>query len=127
MIFCGFNLIASKVLSIIIMLALLVTLFWAKNWLTRICTLLFAVGIGFLWWPGDGVGLQYVVLFLGVMSGMYSTWGIVEDLVVRKGNESDASKFSQEFCCPAQFWGIIWFLISLVFMGLAIFLALVIF
>ena len=65
MIFCGFDLLASKVMSIIIMVMLLVTLYWAKNWLLRILTLCFVAFIAFLWWPSDGVGLKYVVLFMG--------------------------------------------------------------
>ena len=65
MIFSGFDLLASKICSVIVMAALLVTLYWAKNWLLRGLTVLFVAFIGFLWWPGGGVGLPYVVLFMG--------------------------------------------------------------
>ena len=65
MVFCGFNLIASKVCSVIIMLGLAVSLYWAKNWLTRVLSIVFCIGIGLLWWPADGIGLKYVVLFMG--------------------------------------------------------------
>ena len=65
MIFSGFDLLASKICSIFIMLALLATLYWAKNWLLRILTVLFVAFIAFLWWPAGGVGLRYVVLFMG--------------------------------------------------------------
>jgi len=41
MIFCGFDLTASKVMSVILSFALLLTLFWARNWLTRFITVFF--------------------------------------------------------------------------------------
>jgi hypothetical protein len=47
------------------MAALLATLYWAKNWLLRVLTVVFVAGIGLLWWPANGVGLRYVVLFMG--------------------------------------------------------------
>ena len=65
MIFSGFDLLASQITSIIVMLALLVTLYWAKNWLLRGLTVLFVAFIALLWWLGGGVGLPYVVLFMG--------------------------------------------------------------
>lgn len=44
-----------------------------------------------------------------------------QDLVFRKVNESDASKFAKKTkCCPAQLFGILWFLIALAFMVAAI-------
>ena len=47
--------------------------------------------------------------------------GALQDLVFRKVNESDATKFAQMTkVCPAQFWGVLWCLISLAFMTGAI-------
>jgi len=57
------------------------------------------------------------------------SWNIhMQDLVFRKVNESDASKFAKKTkCCPAQFFGILWFLIALAFMVGAILAGIVVF
>ncbi|KAI9292665.1 hypothetical protein K502DRAFT_307466 [Neoconidiobolus thromboides FSU 785] len=118
MIFTGFNILASKVMSIIIGICLLLCLFWARNWLLRGLTLLFVGLIVILWVFDQGDGLRYFVLFMGVMSCCYSLWDIIEDLVFRKVNESDATRFAKLFrCCPAQGCGLLWFIISLVFLA----------
>lgn len=50
------------------------------------------------------------------MNCLYSVWDICDDLIFRKVNESDASAFARLVgCCPAQVWGVIWFLISVAF------------
>ncbi|KAI9336562.1 peptidase M50B-like-domain-containing protein [Obelidium mucronatum] len=129
MIFCGFNLLASKVAGVFVGLCMLATLIWAKNWLTRGITVIFIGLIAFLWWlpVNGGVGLRYFILFLGCMSTLYSLWDICEDLVFRKVNESDASQFAR-LCCRgaigARVWGAIWFLISLLFLTIAVVAAL---
>ena len=113
MVFAGFNTLASKIVSVIVGLCMLATLFWAKNMLARCITLVFIGLICLLWWLDGGFYLRYFVLFVGTMSSLYSLWDIVEDLVVRKVNESDATQFSR-LCCggclPPQAWGAIWFL-----------------
>jgi hypothetical protein len=65
MVFAGFNILASKILGIIVGVCLLSTLWFAKNWLTRIITVLFCGVIGVLWWFQGGEYLRYVVLFMG--------------------------------------------------------------
>ncbi|CAG8670189.1 1712_t:CDS:2 [Funneliformis mosseae] len=121
LIFCGFNVTASKVASVILGVLLLVLLFWAKNWLTRGLTVLFTGIIVGLWFIKEGAGLKYFVLFVGVMSCLYSVWDIMDDLVFRKVNESDASKFAKLCrCCPAQVWGVIWLFISIIFLGVGV-------
>ncbi|KAI8908323.1 peptidase M50B-like-domain-containing protein [Gorgonomyces haynaldii] len=123
MVFAGFNTTASKVVAVIVGLCMLLVLWWAKNWLTRGVTVLFIGLIALLWWLEGGFYLRYFVLFVGIMSSLYSLWDIIEDLVVRKVNESDASQFSR-LCCggclPPQAWGVIWFLFSLLFLAVAI-------
>lgn len=93
-------------------------------------TVLFIGCIAFLWWFKDSIGLRYFVLFIGTMSALYSLWDIIEDLILRKVNESDASKFSK-ICCggclPPQVWGVLWLLISFLFVAVAIFCALLAF
>jgi len=62
------------------------------------------------------------------MSCFYSLWDILEDLVVRRVNESDATQFAKltGFGGP-RFWGVVWFMVSLVFAVFAVLLALVVF
>ncbi|KAJ3013998.1 hypothetical protein HKX48_005410 [Thoreauomyces humboldtii] len=130
MIFAGFDVLASKIVSVMIGLAMLLTLYWARNWLTRGVTVLFIGLLVLLWWADTGYYLRYFVLFFGVMSCLYSLWDIIEDLVTRKVNESDASQFAH-LCCGgcigAQVWGAIWFLISLSFLVIAVIAALLVF
>ncbi|KAI9027638.1 peptidase M50B-like-domain-containing protein [Phycomyces nitens] len=117
LVMCGFNILASKIASIILGVCLLFTLWWAKNWLTRCIGLLFIGVMVFLWWLAHGQGLKYFVLFVGVMSCLYCLWDILDDLVFRKAFESDASKFAKlcGSCMSSRVWGVLWFIISLLF------------
>lgn len=78
LIFCGFNIVASKVASIVLGVCFLLTLWWSRrDWLT-ICTVLLAVGLLVAcWFIAKAAALRYVVLFIGVMSSLYSVWDIV--------------------------------------------------
>jgi hypothetical protein len=78
LIFCGFNIVASKVASIVLGVAFLLTLWWGKrDWLT-IVTILLAVGLIIaFWFIAHAEPLRFVVLFIGVMSSLYSVWDIV--------------------------------------------------
>lgn len=117
MIFTGFNVLASEIMTIFIGLSLLACLYWARNWLLRGLTILFIAIIVLLWVFGQGDVMRYIVLFMGVMSCCYSLWDIFEDLVFRKVNESDATKFARLWCCcPPQVCGFLWFCISLLFL-----------
>ncbi|KAG9307775.1 hypothetical protein G9A89_023340 [Geosiphon pyriformis] len=121
LVFCGFNILASQIASIFLGVCLLLTIWWAKNWLTRFITIFFIGVLVGLWFIEKGAGLKYFVLFVGVMSCLYSVWDILDDLVFRKVNESDASKFAKLcHCCPAQVWGLIWLMISIIFLAIGI-------
>jgi hypothetical protein len=78
LIFCGFDIVASKIASIVLGVCFLLTLWWArKDWLT-IITILMAVGLLIAcWFIVHAEPLKYVVLFIGVMSSLYSVWDIV--------------------------------------------------
>jgi hypothetical protein len=78
LIFCGFNIVASKVASFVLAACFLLTLWWArKDWLT-IITILLAVGLLVAaWFIKQGEALRFVVLFIGTMSSLYSAWDIV--------------------------------------------------
>ncbi|KAK3378476.1 peptidase M50B-like-domain-containing protein [Podospora didyma] len=119
--FAGFNIVASKIASIVVGVTFLFTLWWGrKDWLT-ILTVLLAVGllIG-CWFISHAEALRYVVLFIGVMSSLYSVWDICDDLILRKINSSDASVFAKRYGGSSQCWGVIWSIFSLTFMAASI-------
>ena len=78
LIFCGFDITASKVASLVLGVCFLLTLWWGKkDWLT-ISTILAAVGLLVAcWFIKHAEALRFVVLFIGVMSALYSVWDIV--------------------------------------------------
>ncbi|EAU38475.1 conserved hypothetical protein [Aspergillus terreus NIH2624] len=121
LIFAGFDIVASKVASIVLGVCFLLTLWWARrDWLT-IVTILLAVGLLVAcWFIAHGEALRWVVLFIGVMSALYSVWDICDDLIIRKVNTSDASVFAQRYGGSSRCWGVIWSLISLGFMAVGI-------
>jgi len=125
----------------------LLTLWWGRrDWLT-IGTILAAVGLLVAcWFIAHAEALRFVILFIGVMSSLYSVWDIVsalplsseysrplvftfltafwrkqcDDLILRKVNSSDASVFAQRYGGSSQCWGVIWSIISLGFMAAGI-------
>jgi hypothetical protein len=121
MVFAGFNIIGSKVVSIIIGIMFLLVLYWATNWLTRIISLIFIGLMGVLWWYEDGKYLPFLVLFVGVMCSLQSLWDF-QGLIFFKHPQSDSTKFSELCgCLPAQGWAFVWMIIGLVLMtGFAI-------
>lgn len=66
-----------------------------KDWLT-ILTVLFATGLLVAFWFVP-MALRFYVLFVGVMSSLYSVWDICDDLILRKVNSSDASQFAKRY------------------------------
>ncbi|KAI0121139.1 peptidase M50B-like-domain-containing protein [Xylariales sp. AK1849] len=121
LIFCGFDIVASKVASFVLAACFLLTLWWGKrDWLT-IVTVLLAVGLLVAcWFIVHAEPLRFVVLFIGVMSSLYSVWDICDDLILRKVNSSDASVFAKRYGGSSQCWGIVWSIVSVVFMAAGI-------
>lgn len=121
LIFCGFNIVASKIASFVLGVCFLLTLWWGKrDWLT-ILTILLAVGLLVAcWFISHAQALRFVVLFIGVMSSLYSVWDICDDLILRKVNSSDASVFAKRYGGSSQCWGVIWSIISVLFMAAGI-------
>ncbi|XP_044717478.1 peptidase m50B-like domain-containing protein [Hirsutella rhossiliensis] len=96
--FCGFNIVASKIASIVLGVCFLLTLWWGKrDWLT-VLTVLSAVG-----------------LLIGCC-----VWDICDDLILRKVNSSDASVFAKRYGGSSQCWGVIWSIISVLVMAVGI-------
>jgi hypothetical protein len=119
--FCGFDIVASKVASIVLGVCFLLTLWWGKrNWLTILTVLLAVALLIACWFIDHAEALRFVVLFIGVMSSLYSVWDICDDLILRKVNSSDASVFAKRYGGSSQCWGIIWSIISVVVMAVGI-------
>lgn len=119
--FCGFDIVASKVASLVLGVCFLLTLWWGKkDWLT-ILTILTAVGLLVaFWFIAHAEALRFMVLFIGVMSSLYSVWDICDDLIWRKVNSSDATQFAKKYGGSSQCWGVIWSIISLMVMAIGI-------
>ncbi|KAK3671759.1 hypothetical protein LTR78_008304 [Recurvomyces mirabilis] len=119
--FCGFDIVASKVASIVLGVCFLFVLWYGKkDWLT-ILTILLAVGcLVAFWFIAHAEALRFYVLFIGVMSSLYSVWDICDDLIFRKVNSSDASQFAKRYGGSSQCWGVIWSIISICFMAVGI-------
>ena len=117
MIFAGFNVLASKIVSVIIGICFLLTLYWAKNWIARVLPVLYAGVIVGLWFLEDGLYLPYVVLFLGVMTALQSIWDF-QGLILHRHPDSDPVKFAEIYgCFPPEVWAFIWCIIALMFMA----------
>ncbi|GAA6060842.1 hypothetical protein JCM10212_005260 [Sporobolomyces blumeae] len=114
LIFAGFDIVASKVASIVVGVVFLLTLwFGRKDWLT-IATVVFATGVMVaFWFIAHGAAIRFYILFVGVMSSLYSVFDICDDLIFRKVNESDASVFAKRYGGSSQCWGVVWVVFSL--------------
>jgi len=71
--------------------------------------------------------MPYFLFFLGVQNGTYAVQDIYDDLIKRKVAESDAYKYAELCgpCCAARCCGVIWGILSLIFLFLALYLSLV--
>jgi len=126
--FCGFAIVPSKIASLVLGGAFLLTLWWGKrDWLT-VLTVLLAVGLLVAcWFIQHAEPLRFMVLFIGVMSSLYSVWDICDDLVLRKVNESDASQFAKRYGGSSRCWGLLWSMVSVVMMAAGIVAGLAVF
>ncbi|GAB4839546.1 hypothetical protein Ancab_029072 [Ancistrocladus abbreviatus] len=116
-------------------LALLVVLFVAKNVMDPSWTLYrpagFIICLVVIWVLQETTKvriLRYVIMFIGVMNSLFSVYDIYGDLISRREHSSDAEKFAEECpcLCNGVGWGIVWGLVSLLFLCAAVYLGLVI-
>ncbi|KAE9037843.1 hypothetical protein PR003_g6519 [Phytophthora rubi] len=115
---------ASEVAAGVLIFFLLIFIFYAHNGYLRIlnfCFILLLAGLLALniWTTFDA--LEYVTLFLGVMSCLFSVYDIWDDLISRRVNESDASVFAKMTHTSSRCWGVIWGLIALVSLVAAVY------
>jgi hypothetical protein len=125
--FCGFNIVASKVASIVLGVCFLLTLWWArKDWLT-IVTILLSVGLLVaFWFIEHGEALRFMVVsiflcpFLGKRANSHASSFSSAScrLSTASGISATTSFFarSTRLMLASQCWGVIWSLVSLVFM-----------
>ncbi|GLU10781.1 hypothetical protein SLE2022_275650 [Rubroshorea leprosula] len=125
------NLITARIAAGCFALALLIVLFVAKNWTLRGLCIGFIIFLAVIWILQEYTKvriLRYVILFIGVMNSLFSVYDIYDDLISRRVNSSDAEKFADLCPCPCNGvgWGVIWGMISFIFLCGAMYLGLVI-
>ncbi|PIN13323.1 hypothetical protein CDL12_14055 [Handroanthus impetiginosus] len=125
------NLLTSRIAAGCLILALLIVLFIAKNWTLRGLCIGFIIFIAVVWVLQEKTEvriLRYIILFIGVMNSLFSVYDIYDDLISRRVHSSDAEKFAEICPCPCtgSAWGVIWGMISFIFLCAAIYLGLVI-
>ncbi|KAG4182516.1 hypothetical protein ERO13_A09G048600v2 [Gossypium hirsutum] len=110
------NLLTARIAAGCFVAALLIVLCVAKNGLSFSLVL-----FGFF-------KKQQRFAYFGVMNSLFSVYDIYDDLISRRVHSSDAEKFAEVCPCPCNGvgWGVIWGLISLVFLCGAMYIGLVI-
>ncbi|PSS30587.1 Hybrid signal transduction histidine kinase [Actinidia chinensis var. chinensis] len=124
-------LLTTRIAAACFAVALLIVLFVAKNWTLRGLCIGFIIFLAIIWVLQEFTKvriLRYVILFIGVMNSLFSVYDIYDDLISRRVHTSDAEKFAELCPCPCNgaAWGVIWGMISFIFLGGAIYLGLVI-
>ncbi|KAK8630588.1 hypothetical protein V6N13_079375 [Hibiscus sabdariffa] len=92
------NLLTARIAAGCFLVALVVVLFYAKNWTLRGLCIGFIILIGLVWFLQERTTvriLRYVILFIGVMNSLFSVYDIYDDLISRRVNSSDAEKFAE--------------------------------
>lgn len=125
------KLLTARIAAGCLILSLIIVFFIAKNWTLRGLCIGFIVFIGIVWVLQELTKvriLRYVILFIGVMNSLFSVYDIYDDLISRRVNSSDAEKFAELCPCPCNgmAWGVIWGMISFIFLSGSIYLGLVI-
>ncbi|KAK1359967.1 Glycolipid permease LtaA [Heracleum sosnowskyi] len=125
------NLMTARIAAGCLAAALLIVLFVAKNWTLRGLCIGFIIFLAIIWVLQEKTSihvLRYIILFIGVMNSLFSAYDIYDDQNYRRVNSSDAEKFAEVCPCPCNGvgWGLIWGMISFIFLFGALYLGLVI-
>ncbi|KAG2281041.1 hypothetical protein Bca52824_052261 [Brassica carinata] len=124
------NLLTARIAAGGLGLALFIVLFIAKNWTLRGLCIGFIVFLAIIWVLQELTTvkiLRYVILFIGKLSIKVPSFNIYDDLISRRVHSSDAEKFAEICpCCTGCGWGVIWGMISFMFLCASLYLGLVI-
>ncbi|KAF8329439.1 peptidase M50B-like-domain-containing protein [Cantharellus anzutake] len=103
----GWDILAAKITSFIIAIALVVPLIMVRDKLTIILTIIYeGLLIGF-WFIDHGSALRWYSLFVGVI--FYALWDYLDDRYFKKANDSDSTQFSEMYPrTKPTFWGFFW-------------------
>jgi hypothetical protein len=107
--------------------ALLITVYYAESKSLRSLVLVFlaiVVGVWVLQELTTFDGLEYLILFMGIMSGLYTVYDVYDDLISRRVATSDATKFAKLTNTSSRCCGVLWGLISVACLILGIWIAL---
>jgi hypothetical protein len=127
LVFCGFNIVASKGATIALGVILLITIFWAKrDWVTWVTCLAVAGLIVGCWLIDHARPLRYFVLTIGVMSSM---WSLKDTYLISRGKiqGTDAHDLAGIAGGSPTVWAILWAFISMCGLACSIVLALLVF
>ncbi|XP_052481970.1 uncharacterized protein LOC128035916 [Gossypium raimondii] len=125
------NLLTARIAAGCFLLALVVVLFYAKNWTLRGLSIGFIIFLALIWFLQERTTVHilcYAILFIGVMNSLFSVYDIYDYLISRGVNSSDAEKFAEICPCPCNGvgWGFIWGMISFIFLRASVYLGLLI-
>uniref|UniRef100_A0A803MID4 Peptidase M50B-like protein n=1 Tax=Chenopodium quinoa TaxID=63459 RepID=A0A803MID4_CHEQI len=123
------NLLTARIAAGCLALALFIVLFVAKNWTLRGLCVGFIIVLAVIWVLQETTKihiLRYMIMFIGIMNSLFSVYDIYGDLISRREHTSDAEKFAEECpCfCNGVGWGIIWGIISFMFLCISMYLGL---
>ena len=107
---------------------LLITLWWADGWFTRIASVGLAAALASLaWWQTEGLG--WFMMLMGAIAAQISLWNIAGSTVWHTIEGSDAVEFARQcsILLPAVFYGLLWLLLSILLMAIAILAGLIVF
>lgn len=118
-----------QVVSGLLGIALLISLFFARNAVLVALNVFFLLLLAGFWactilTPFNG--LRWLILLIGTMSSLFSIYDVYSDLLARRVNESDATMLANHTHTSSRCWGAIWAVISICFFGLGVYLSLVV-
>jgi hypothetical protein len=126
LVFCGFNIVASKGATIGLGVIFVITLFWArKDWITWVTCLAASGLIVGCWLIDHAKPLRFFILLLGIMS---CSWSLKDtyDIIRGRTNGTDAHNLAETVGGSPKVWAFLWTFISLSGMAGAICLALLV-
>ncbi|CCI43919.1 unnamed protein product [Albugo candida] len=110
------SVLGSQIASGILLFFLFICIIIAQNKYLRLLNLGFIVFLGIflaISFQFNVEILQYITLFIGVMSCLFSIYDIWDDLISRRVNASDATIFAEITHTSSRCWGVIWGLIAI--------------